>query len=59
MEKELKIVYKKITDLIPTEYNPKKCSPKEEADIEKSIKEFGIVDPAIVNIRKGDCRADL
>lgn len=53
MEKELKIVYKKITDLIPTEYNPKKCSPKEEADIEKSIKNFGIVDPAIVNIHKG------
>ena len=47
--KELKIVYKPIDSLIDTEYNPKKCTPKEENDIRNSIMEFGIVDPLIVN----------
>lgn len=51
--KELKIVYKDIDSLIDTEYNPKKCSPKEENDIRNSIITFGIVDPLIVNTYPG------
>lgn len=50
---DLKIVYKDIDTLKPAEYNPKKCSPKEEADIEASIKKFGFVDPIIVNMFPG------
>lgn len=49
----LKIVYKPIDTLIPTEYNPKKCSPKDEEDIRASIQRFGIVDPIIVNVHPG------
>lgn len=50
MEKEnLEIIYKKVDELIPSEYNPKSCSPKEEAGIEASIKRFGFVDPLIIN----------
>lgn len=50
MEKEnLEIIYKKVDELIPAEYNPKSCSPKEEAGIEASIKRFGFVDPLIIN----------
>lgn len=46
---KLQIVYKPIGSLIATEYNPKKCSPKDEEDITNSIKRFGLVDPIIVN----------
>lgn len=48
-EQKLEVIYKKATDLIPAEYNPKKCSPQEEEGIRASIKRFGIVDPIIVN----------
>lgn len=47
---KMEIVYKPIDDLIPSEYNPRKCSPKEYEDIKASIKRFGLVDPAIINI---------
>lgn len=50
---ELKIVYKDIDSLIDTEYNPKKCTPKEENNIRNSLMEFGIVDPLIVNTYEG------
>jgi len=50
---KLKIVNKNIDELIDSEYNPKKCSPKEENDIRNSIMKFGIVDPLIVNMHKG------
>lgn len=54
MENEgIKIVYKDIDSLIDTEYNPKKCSPKEENDIRNSIMKFGIIDPLIVNMYPG------
>lgn len=48
-KEDLQIVYKSVEELIPAEYNPKKCSPKEEEGIAASIKRFGIVDPLIVN----------
>lgn len=50
---DLKIENKSIDELIDSEYNPKKCSPKEENDIRNSIMKFGIVDPLIVNMHKG------
>lgn len=50
---EMKIVYKDIDTLKPAEYNPKKCTPKEEKGIEDSIKKFGFVDPLIVNMHEG------
>lgn len=52
-KEEIKIVYKPIDELIDAEYNPKKCSPKEENDIRNSIMRFGIVDPIIVNMHEG------
>lgn len=54
MEKEqLKIEYVSLDEIKPNEYNPKKMTEKEEKDLEKSITEFGIVDPLIVNKAKG------
>lgn len=49
---KLKIVYKKIDDLIDAEYNPKGLTPKEENDITNSIKRFGFVDPLVVNVHE-------
>lgn len=50
---KIKVVYKKLADLKDTEYNPKKCTPKEENDIRNSIMEFGIVDPLLINTYEG------
>lgn len=50
---DLKIVYKDIDTLKPAEYNPKKCSPKEEKGIEDSIKLFGFVEPLVINTFEG------
>lgn len=38
-----------ISQLRPAEYNPRKSNKKETADLVASIKEFGLVDPIIVN----------
>lgn len=35
--------------LIPVEYNPRKMSAKEKADIRKSLEAFGFVQPVLVN----------
>ncbi|MEA1965575.1 MAG: DNA methyltransferase [Candidatus Aerophobetes bacterium] len=51
MEK-LKIEYTLLKDLKPNEYNPKQMSEKEAEDLKKSILEFGVVDPIIVNRAK-------
>jgi len=48
----LKIFYISIDDLIPAEYNPRQAGKKECADLKKSISEFGLVDPIIVNSAK-------
>jgi ParB-like chromosome segregation protein Spo0J len=45
----MKIVMKRIYDLKPAEYNPRILTKKQKSDLEKSIKRFGVVDPAIVN----------
>ena len=49
MDKKLQTVYVSITDLKPSDYNPRKWDEKALADLKTSIKRFGIVDPAIVN----------
>ena len=40
----------KITDIIPSEYNPRKISPEEYTKLANSIQEFGFVDPIIINL---------
>ena len=40
----------KLDLIIPNDKNPKLMSPKEEADLMDSIKEFGVVDPLIINM---------
>jgi len=45
----MKIVNKKIADLIPAEYNPRQLSSDQREQISASLKRFGFVDPVIVN----------
>jgi hypothetical protein len=45
----MKIEQVKISELKPAEYNPRLMTEKQAEDLTKSIKEFGIVDPIIVN----------
>jgi len=45
----MKIVNRKISELIPAEYNPRQLSKDQFEDIRASINRFGIVDPIIVN----------
>ena len=45
----LKIVMRKIADLKPAEYNPRQMNEQQDQDLEDSLKEFGFVDPAIIN----------
>ncbi len=49
----MNIVDKPIAELIHPEYNPRQITEKEFADIRKSIEEFGIVEPAVVNCAPG------
>jgi len=48
-QNNLQIEYVSIEILKPNEYNPKQMTEKEAKDLEKSIVEFGMVDPLIVN----------
>lgn len=45
----IKIENVKIENLIPTEYNPRKWSSSAIEHLKNSIKEFGLVDPILVN----------
>lgn len=45
----IEIKYIDIFKLIPADYNPRKATDKEIKQITKSIKEFGFIDPVIVN----------
>jgi len=45
----IKIVQVPIADLKPTDYNPRKWDKTAEANLGESMKEFGLVDPIIVN----------
>lgn len=46
----MKVVKRKISELIPADYNPRKLSPKQENDLKNSLQEFGLVDPIIINV---------
>lgn len=45
----IKIVQIPISNLKPSEYNPRQASEKEYNDLKNSMQTFGIVDPVIVN----------
>lgn len=47
--KKMKIIIRKISELHEADYNPRKLDKKQEDDLKKSLEEFGIVDPIIVN----------
>jgi hypothetical protein len=46
----MKVTDRKISELIPAEYNPRILKDKQYKDIKKSLQRFGIVDPIIVNM---------
>jgi len=50
MDNQIQTVYVPIDKLIKADYNPRKWDEKALKDLKQSIKRFGIVDPAIVNI---------
>lgn len=52
MQDKLKIVYVKIDELNPAEYNPRKLTQHEARSIQDSIDEFGMVEPIVVNGNK-------
>ncbi len=45
----MKVIQVNLEDLKPAEYNPRALTRKEAADLEASIKEFGMVEPILVN----------
>ena len=45
----IKTVLVNVTDLIPSEYNPRKWSKDQTEQLKESIQRFGIVDPIIAN----------
>jgi ParB-like chromosome segregation protein Spo0J len=47
--KELQVVNMPIGDLKMAEYNPRKWEQADVDQLRKSIEEFGVVDPLIVN----------
>lgn len=47
--KNLNIVYVPISDLIPSEYNPRKWNQSQIETLKESIKRFGLVDPLVCN----------
>ena len=49
----MKIVQVPIKELKPSEYNPRQMTEKQAKDLTESVKEFGLVDPLIINQHKG------
>lgn len=49
LKKEIAIKQVSTSLLKEAEYNPRKLTPKQEGDLTKSIKKFGLADPLIVN----------
>lgn len=41
----------KITDIVPSDYNPRQISDEEMVKLKNSLGEFGLVDPIIVNLK--------
>ncbi|NCD40574.1 MAG: hypothetical protein EOL88_00630 [Bacteroidia bacterium] len=46
----LKIIQKKVSELKPATYNPRKIGKKEKMELKKSIKKFDFVEPIVINI---------
>jgi len=46
----MKVQIKKIIDLKPAEYNPRELTKKQYEDLKKSLQEFGVVEPILVNM---------
>lgn len=40
---------KKISELTPADYNPRKLSDKSEKDLKKSLNKFNLADPIVIN----------
>jgi len=40
---------RKVNDLIPADYNPRKISEKQREELMESIKEFSEVEPVVIN----------
>lgn len=49
----MEIQKKKITELKPAPYNPRKSNKKQEDNLRKSLEKFGVVEPIIFNKRTG------
>jgi hypothetical protein len=47
----MKIINKPVRDLLEADYNPRQLTEKQYKDLQSSIKEFGFVDPIIINKR--------
>lgn len=45
----MKVIERKINELIPAEYNPRQLSTEQAEQLKASLQRFGAVDPAIVN----------
>lgn len=50
---EHRIETRRVADLVPADYNPRKISPKAMEGLKKSLAEFGAVQPIVVNERTG------
>ena len=44
---------KKISDLKPAPYNPRKSNEEQEANLKKSLEKFGVVEPIVFNKQTG------
>ena len=45
----MKIETRKLKDLIPSEYNPRKATKQQEKALSESLQKYGCVEPIIVN----------
>jgi len=45
----MKVIERKINELIPAEYNPRQLSNEQAEQLKASLQRFGAVDPAIIN----------
>jgi ParB-like chromosome segregation protein Spo0J len=48
----MKLTTKKISELIPAEYNPRQLTKSQYKHLKESLKKFGMVDPVIINKNK-------
>ena len=50
----MKIKTIKLTDIKPTEYNPRQISDSDKLKLKNSLKTFGLVDPIIINLKNNN-----